>query len=197
METKIAEIAQRIRGMREILEISVEDMAQRTDVTVAEYQEYETGAKDYSFTFLYECAKAFGIDVVELLTGENPKLGAYSVVRSGKGLPIRRRKSFTYQHLAYRMKNKLAEPFLVTAPYLEEEQSQPIHLTHHEGQEMDYVLKGSLKVQVDDHIEVLGEGDTIFYNSGHPHGMIATGGSDCVFLAVVIGKQHYDEGGAK
>ena len=186
METKIMEIAQRIKGLREILELTPQQMAQYTDVTLEEYLEYESGNQDFGFTFLYECAKVFGVDIVELLTGERPKLSHYTIVRSGKGLPIRRREGFTYEHLAYRIKNKLAEPFLVTAPYSAEEQDKPIMLSRHKGQEFDFVLKGSLKMQLQDHVEVLGEGDSIFYDSGYPHGMIATGGSDCVFLAVVV-----------
>ncbi|MDL2234415.1 helix-turn-helix transcriptional regulator [Ruminococcaceae bacterium OttesenSCG-928-L11] len=62
------EIAMRIRGLREILEYSEEKMARRTDVTVEEYREYEAGQRDFSFTFLYACAKTFGVDIVELLT---------------------------------------------------------------------------------------------------------------------------------
>lgn len=186
METKIKEIAERIKSLREILEISQEEMAEKTDTPLEEYRQYESGDSDFGFTFLYECAKIFGVDIVELLTGEKPKLSFYTVVRSGKGLPMKRRKGFTYQHLAYRIMDKLAEPFVVTAPYDPEEQNQPIHLSHHEGQEFDYILKGSLKIQLDDHVEVLGEGDSVFYDSGHAHGMIATGGTDCVFLAFVI-----------
>lgn len=186
MDPKIIEIAQRIQGMREILELTPEEMAEATDVSVEEYLQYESGTRDFGFTFLFECAKTFGIDIVELMTGEKPKLSSYTIVRAGKGLPIKRRKGFTYQHLAYRMKNKLAEPFVVTAPYSEAEQDAPILLTHHKGQEMDYVLKGALKMQVKDHVEVLNEGDSIYYDSSNPHGMIATGGADCMFLAMVI-----------
>ncbi len=186
METKIKEIAERIRGLREILELTQEEMALKTDVALEEYQSFERGDLDFGFTFLYECAKVFGVDIVELLTGEKPKLSFYTVVRGGQGLPMKRRKGFTYQHLAYRMMDKLAEPFVVTAPYDAAEQNQPIHLSHHKGQEFDYVLKGSLKIQLDNHVEVLSEGDSVFYDSGHNHGMIATGGSDCTFLAFVI-----------
>lgn len=186
MSAKLMEIAQRIRGLREILEITKEDMAKRTDVSLEQYVAYETGENDFGFTFLYKCANVFGVDIVELLTGEKPRLSFYTVVRSGKGLPMSRRKGFTYQHLAYRLQNKLSEPFLVTAPYSEEEQEQPIKLSHHKGQEFDYVVKGSLKVQLEDHVEILGEGDSIYYDSSFGHGMVATGGNDCMFLAVVI-----------
>lgn len=186
METRLAEIAQRIRTLREILEIPAEEMAEKTGVSVEEYNLMESGESDFSFTFLYECSKVFGVDLMEIVTGEKPKLSFYSVVRKGAGLPIKRRKGFTYQHLAYLFKEKAAEPFLVTAPYSEEEQEQPIHLSHHKGQEFDFILKGSLKCAMEDHTEVLHAGDAIYYDSGKGHGMVATGGAECVFLAVVL-----------
>lgn len=186
MEAQLAEIAQRIRTLREILEISAEDMAEKTGVSVEEYCRLESGENDFSFTFLYECAQAFGVDLMELVTGEQPRLSFYSIVRKGTGLPIKRRKGFTYQHLAYLFKDKVAEPFLVTAPFSQEEQDQPIHLSYHKGQEFDLVLKGSLKCAMEDHIEILHEGDAIYYDSGKGHGMVATDGEECTFLAVVL-----------
>lgn len=180
------EIAQRIRTLREIMEFSIQEMADATNTTPEEYTACEDGKSDFSFTFLYNCANKFGVDIVELLTGEKPRLSFYSIVRKGTGLDIKRRKGFTYNHLAYRFTGKVAEPFLVTAPYNEEEQNQPIHLSHHKGQEFDFVLKGKLKVQMEGHCEYLEEGDAIYYDSGHGHGMIATGGEECTFLAVVL-----------
>lgn len=188
MEMHILEIAERIRGLRQILDIPVQEMADVTGVTIEEYREFENGGRDFPFTFLLKSAERFGIDIVELMTGENPKLSFYTVVRSGKGLPIERRKGFTYKHLGHLLKNKLAEPFLVTAPYSEEEQSQPIHYSTHAGQEFDFILSGSLRVDFDGHVETLHPGDAVFYDSGHRHGMIATGGVDCEFLAIVIPK---------
>jgi len=186
MENKLMEIAFRIRELRDILEFTPEEMAEATATSVEEYLEYESGSKDFSFTFLYQCAKKFGVDMVELVTGENPRLSFYSIVRKDEGLPIKRRAGFNYQHLAYLFKNKTCEPFLVTAPYQEEAQNEPIHLSYHKGQEFDYVIEGELKIQLEDHTEILHAGDAIYYNSGHGHGMIATGGKECKFIAVVL-----------
>lgn len=183
---QIQEIAQRIRALREIMEISVDEMAEAAGIPASEYLEAESGEADFSFTFLYNCARRFGVDIVELLTGEKPRLSFYSVVRAGDGLDIKRRKGFNYQHLAYRFTGKIAEPFLVTAPYIEAEQDQPIHLSRHKGQEFDYILSGTLKVRMEDHEEYLKAGDAIYYDSGHGHGMIASGGEPCTFLAVVL-----------
>ena len=188
MEPRIIEIAQRIKGLREILDYSIDEMAEATSVTSEEFAALENGECDFSFTFLFKCAEKFGVDMIELVTGENPKLSFYSVVRNGHGLPIKRRSGFNYFHLGATKQNKLCEPFLVTAPYNEDEQEKPIHLSTHEGQEFDYILSGSLKVNLDGHFEVLNPGDSVIYDSGHPHGMIATGGEDCKFLAIILKK---------
>lgn len=192
METRIIEIVERIKGLRNLEGITVEDMAEACDISVEEYQEFENAKVDASFTFLYKCADRLGVDIVELLTGDAPRLSFYSIVHKGEGLDIKRRAGFAYEHLGYRFREKTAEPFLVTAPYIEAEQDEPIHLSTHEGQEFDYVIKGSLKVRMEDHIEILNEGDSIYYDSGRGHGMIATGGKECVFLAVVLKKREED-----
>ncbi|MBR2790541.1 MAG: cupin domain-containing protein, partial [Eggerthellaceae bacterium] len=97
-----------------------------------------------------------------------------------------RRAGFEYLHKAPFFKNKSVEPFVVTAPYLEEEQDKPIHLSYHAGQELDFIISGHLRFRYEDHIEDLAEGDLLLYDSGRGHGMIAIDGEPCVFLAVVM-----------
>ncbi|MDL2300500.1 helix-turn-helix domain-containing protein [Clostridiaceae bacterium OttesenSCG-928-D20] len=182
----IEEVAKRIKELREICGFSQEEMAEATGIALEKYQKYESGEKDFPFGFIYHCAEKLEVDMVELLTGENPHLSGYTVIRQGRGLPIRRDDGFDYFHLAARFKDKLAEPFLVKATYCEAEQSRPIELSAHEGQEFDFVLQGRLRFTYEGHIEELEPGDCVYYNSGKPHGMIATGGEDCTFLAMVI-----------
>jgi transcriptional regulator with XRE-family HTH domain len=186
MEPNVQEVARRIRSLREDLELSIEDMAEATGRSAEEYAAQESGERDFTFTFLYKCANAFGVDVVELLTGEAPHLTGYELVRAGEGLSIRRRASFEYLHQAPFFAHKLCEPFIVTAPFNPDEQDKPIHLSYHAGQELDYIISGRLRFAYEDHIEELGPGDTLYYDSGRGHGMIAVGGKPCVFLAVVL-----------
>lgn len=188
MENQLHEVAQRIKTLREILEISIEDMAISLDISPNQYEQYEEGENDFSFTFLHKCAEKFGVDIVELLTGENPRLSFFAVTRKDKGLNINRREGFKYEHMAYNLKSKLADPFIVTAKYSQAEQEKEIELSKHIGQEFNLVLKGSLKVRLEDHFVILNEGDSIMYDSGYGHGMIATNEKDCEFLAVVIKK---------
>ena len=185
-EQKLQEIAMRIRTLREIMEIPVAEMAQQTGLSAEEYLAAEDGKSDFTFTFLYNCAQAFGVDIIELLTGENPHLTGYSLTREGAGLSIKRRAGFEYLHKAPHFRHKLAEPFVVTAPYLEEEQDVPVHLSRHEGQELDFIISGQMRFAYEDHEEILNPGDVVMYDSGRGHGMIATGGEPCVFLAIVM-----------
>ena len=100
MEPNIEEVAGRIRALREDLDITQQEMADATGRTLAEYAAQESGAQDLSFTFLYKCAERLGVDVIELLTGENPHLSGYSLTRAADGLSIKRRAGFEYLHKA-------------------------------------------------------------------------------------------------
>lgn len=186
MEPNIKEVANRIRVLREDLGLTMQEMADCTGRSLQEYAAQESGEQDLSFTFLYKCADKLGVDVIELLTGENPHLTCYSLMKCEDGLSIKRRAGFEYLHKAPHFRHKLAEPFMVTAPYLEEEQNEPIHLSYHEGQEIDYIISGKMRFAYEDHIEEVGPGDLLMYDSGRGHGMIAIDGEPCTFLAIVL-----------
>ncbi len=188
MNYSVKEVAERLKALREILGVSVEEICAKTGVSKEDYTLIEQGEKDFSVTFIYKCAEIFGVDIIEILTGENPKLKKYCVVRKGTGLPVKRREGFEYQHLAYLFKDKNIEPFLVIAPYSEDEQEKPISLSVHEGQEFDYILSGTLKIVIGEKIKVLKAGDSVIYDSSTPHGMIAAEGEKCEFLAILIKK---------
>ena len=186
-------IAERIRAMREISGISIEEMARKTEVTVDEYIQYESGKKDFAFTFLHKCALAFGIGLTDILEGESARLSSYTVTRKGQGENTAKEKGITINNLAPLFRNKLGEPYFVKYEYSESLQNKPIRLTQHDGQEFDLVLHGSMKVQIGENVEVLNEGDSILYNSSTPHGMIAINGNDCEFLAFVVSSDKKQE----
>ncbi len=186
VDPKLLEVAQRIREMRLISNLSIEEMAARTDLTVAEYANFEDGREDFPFTFIHKCALALNVEMSALLEGRTAKLSSYNVTRKGKGQVTAEEEGILIKNLAPMFKNKLAEPYWVRYEYSAEQQRRPIHLTKHSGQEFDLVLQGCLKVQIGDHVEILQEGDSIFYKSSTPHGMIAINEQDCTFLAVVL-----------
>ena len=182
-------IASRLREMREIMGWTPEEMAEKTEVTPAEYLQYEAGQTDMPFTFIYKSAQAFNMELTELLEGHNAFLSTYTVTRRGKGETTAKEEGIAISNLAPKFKDKVAEPYWVRYEYSEKQQNEPIHLVSHRGQEFDLVLSGTLKVQVGEHTEILHEGDSIYYNSSLPHGMIAVDGKDCVFLAMILPRE--------
>ena len=186
LDFKIKEMAGRIRELREIENISIEEMAKKTGVSVEEYIECENGNKDLNFAFIYRCANAFSVNVTDIIEGYSPKLKGYTVTRYGAGQQIANAHGMSYYNLAYAFQNRIAEPLYVRSEYRADAQDKEIELTTHAGQECDIVVDGYLMVQIGNHKEILGPGDTIYYDSNTPHGMIAVNGRDCVFYAIVL-----------
>ena len=191
--TQLMDIAARIRDMRDILGYSTQKMAELTEISEKDYRTYETGTVDLPFTFLHKCAAAFGVEITVLLEGQSAKLSGYTVTRKGKGLVTASEDGITIQDMAPMFRKKLATPYWVTYQYSDELQDKPIHTVTHAGQEFDMVIKGTMRIRVGDHEEILHEGDSIFYKSSTPHGMIAVDGKDCVFLAVIMASDTTDQ----
>lgn len=189
MNYSLKDVASRIKDLREAKGYTQSELAKLTGVSVEDYMVLEQGETDFSFTFIYKCAKACGVEVVDLLEGTSTTLRSFAITRKGDGLKILKQHGVEYNNLAPKFKEKLAEPFLVKFPYIPEEQDAPMKLYSHNGQEFDIIVKGALKVQIGSHVDTLYEGDSIFYNSLIPHGMIAVSEGGCEFHAVVLNPQ--------
>ncbi len=186
LDIKIKEMAERIKALRELEGLSVEELAAMAGSTPEEYLACERGERDLNFTFIYRCANALGVNVTEIIEGYSPRLKSYTLTRFGNGQKISQAHGMTYYNLAYAFQNRIAEPLYVRSIYDPTVQDKPIEVTSHEGQECDIVIEGALKVRIGDHYEVLYAGDSIYYNSDTPHGMIAVDGKDCIFYAIVL-----------
>ncbi len=189
MDYKIREVADRIRELRLISGISVEEMAQRTNVTPQEYMEYEAGSRNMSIAFLYRCVLIFGVDFSDLLEGRSAKLRNYALTRKGDGQRIEEAHHMIGYNLAPDFRNRIALPLYMKLKYKEGAEYEDIELVTHEGQECDIVIRGQMKIQIGSNTEILNPGDTIYYDSSIPHGMIAVNGEDCAFYAIVLSNQ--------
>ena len=183
---QLSEIAARIKEMREIMGWSLPDLAEQVEFSVENCTAYESGMIDIPFSFIHKCALAFDVEMSELLEGRAARLTSYTVTRKGGGQKTAQEDGIDITNLAPKFRNKIAEPYWVRYEYAPAQENKPIHLATHSGQEFDLVLSGRLKVQIGKHVEYLDEGDSIYYDSSTPHGMIAVGGGDCVFCAVVL-----------
>ena len=186
MKQNIKAIASRIKELRLITGLSVEEMAKRTGTSVSEYEACENGERNLSIAFLYHCTLSFGVDMGDLIEGKSPKLRSYALTRKGEGQRIEEAHNMIGFNLASGFRNRIALPLYMELNYKEDEK---IELVTHEGQECDIVIRGQMKIKIGDHTEILNPGDCIYYDSGTPHGMIAVGGEDCAFYALVLRNQ--------
>ncbi len=186
MTYKIREMAARIRELREITGLTVEEMAARTGISVEEYIESEAGNRNLSIAFLYHCSLSFGVDMGDLLEGRSPKLRSYALTRKGQGQRIEEAHHMVGYNLAADFRNRIALPLYMELNYRPGAEYEDIELTTHEGQECDIVIRGHMRIQIGGHTEILHPGDTIYYDSSTPHGMIAVDGEDCAFYAIVL-----------
>ncbi len=191
LDFQLQEMAARIRELREIMGLTVAEMALRTGVPKEEYSACEQGLHDLSFAFIYRCAMAFNVNVTDIVQGTSPTLKGYTITRAGEGARIEQAHGMVYYNLAASFQNRISEPLYVNCAYSVEAERRDIELTSHEGQECDLIISGTLKLQIGAHTEILHEGDCAYYDSSTPHGMIAVGGADCRFYAIVLNPASY------
>ncbi len=194
MEYKIKEIAGRIKELRLITGLSVEEMAKRTGISAEEYELCESGSQNLSIAFLYRCVLIFGVDFSDLLEGRSPKLRSYALTRRGEGQKIEEAHHMIGYNLAPDFRNRIALPLYMELAYRPGAQYEDIELVTHEGQECDIVIRGHMKIQIGGNTEILHAGDCIYYDSSTPHGMIAVDGEDCAFYAIVLSNSAAREG---
>ncbi|RGM50344.1 MULTISPECIES: helix-turn-helix domain-containing protein [Bacteroides] len=183
MDEQIKQIAERLRGLRDVLELTAEDIARDCDISAEEYRLAETGDYDISVSMLQKIARHYGIALDALMFGEEPKMSSYFLTRAGKGTSIERTKAYKYQSLAAGFMNRTADPFIVT---VEPKPDVPIHYNSHNGQEFNLVLEGRMLISIDGKDLILNEGDSLYFNSKLPHGMKALDGKTVRFLAIIM-----------
>jgi transcriptional regulator with XRE-family HTH domain len=180
MNEKAANVPQRIKELREILEISAIDMAKDTDIPFETYSKYENGEIDIPISVLYTIAGRLGTDVTVLLTGDEARMDSAAVCRRGKGVQIERYPGYEFSSLAYNFKHRTMEPLLVSL-----DSSKPhAALVSHSGQEFNLVLEGRMKVTVGKTEHDLNAGDSIYFDARIPHSQSAIDGT-AQFLTII------------
>lgn len=184
MATDLKLIGERIKGLRDALDLSPAEMAQKLEVDEEVYLQYETGEKDISVSFLQRIEREFNVNLTTLMFGTEPKMNSYYITRKDKGVSVERVSAYKYQSLTAGFTNNVAEVFVVTVEPkpMEEDFFQNIHA----GQEFNMILEGSMVLNINGKNLTLNEGDSIYFDSSLPHGMKALNDRSVKFLAVVL-----------
>ena len=179
MNQHVKQIADRIKELRDILEIEKKEMADQIGVSLEQYDLYENAKEDIPIGVLYAIAAYMSVDPTVLLTGDAPRMAEYTVVRRGKGVKVERYEGYDFASLAFNFRGREMEPMIVHI----NENARP-QLVTHGGQEFNFVLKGTVKLTIGNNSFDLNEGDSVYFNPAIPHGQTAVGG-DAEFLTII------------
>lgn len=183
MDNNLVQIASRLRGLRDALELGVDDVATQCGIAPSTLEEYESGNRDIPVSFLHKLAGVYGVELTALLFGEEPRMSSYYVTRDGRGVKAERTAAYSYQDLASGFAGRLMAPFIVT---VEPHTGQgDIHLNTHDGQEFNYVLDGEMEIVIESKTITLRKGDSIMFDARLRHGMRTLGDSPVKFLALI------------
>lgn len=177
---QIKQIAQRIKYLRDILDMTEQEVANAISIPLEQYIEYENGEKDIPISVIYSAAATLGVDATELILGEAPRMPEYCVTRKNAGVRIERFEGYSFEALAHNFIGRDKEPMVVTLS----PSDKKADLVSHSGQEFNYVLEGKIGVIIGSKTFVLSEGDSIYFMPTIPHGQYAIDGT-AKFLTII------------
>lgn len=184
MDEQLKQIGERLRGLRDVLDITPEEMAETIGIDTAKYEKIETGEVDITISNLMKIARKYGVSAEELMFAEAPHMKSYSVVRKGQGKSVERTKAYKYQSLVSGFVNHKADVFIVTVE--PKPNAHTIYKNTHPGQEFNLVLEGTMQLYLGGKTIILEEGDSIYFDANTPHGMLAVGNKSLRFLAFTV-----------
>jgi transcriptional regulator with XRE-family HTH domain len=183
-------VGAKIKGLRETKNLSVEEVAERSGLSVEQINTIENDQTLPSLGPLIKIARALGVRLGTFMD-DNDALGPVvcraadrerdSSISFSNGAADAR-KHMEYHPLAKQKAGRHMEPFVIDINPSEEKEFQ---LSAHEGEEFIYVMSGEVEIAYGKETYTLTEGDSIFYDSIVKHHVHGVPGKSAKILAVV------------
>lgn len=183
-------VGAKIRGFRESKNITVEEIAQRSGLSVEQINSIENDVNLPSLGPLIKIARALGVRLGTFMD-DNDALGpvvcraadreANTSISFSNGATDAR-KHMEYHPLAQQKAGRHMEPFVID---INPEQNPEFQLSAHEGEEFIFVMSGEVEIIYGKDKYTLHEGDSIFYDSIVKHHVHGAPGKSAKILAVV------------
>ena len=184
MDEQLKQIGERLRGLRDVLDLSAQEVADTCGISLEKYEKIERGEVYITISNLMKKAHKYGVSAEELMLAEAPRMKSDFVVRKGQGMSVERTKAYKYQSLVSGFVNHKADVFVVTVEPKPE--AHTVYKNTHAGQEFNLVLEGKMELYIGGKTMTLNEGDSIYFDSKVPHGMKALGNKAVKFLAFTV-----------
>ena len=157
MDEQLKQIGERLRGLRDVLDLTAQEVADTVGISLEKYEKIENGEVDITISNLMKIAHKYGVSAEELMFAEAPHMKSYFVVRKGQGMSVERTKAYKYQSLVSGFVNHKADVFIVTVEPKPE--AHTVYKNTHPGQEFNLVLEGAMELYIGGKTIILEEGD--------------------------------------
>ena len=183
-------VGSKIKGLRETKNLSIEEIAERSGLTVEQITSIENDQNLPSLGPLIKIARALGVRLGTFMD-DNDALGPVvcraAEREANKSISFSNgatdaRKHMEYHPLAQQKAGRHMEPFIID---INPEDSPEFQLSAHEGEEFIYVMEGEIEIVYGKETYNLKEGDSIFYDSIVNHHVHGAPGKSAKILAVV------------
>ena len=183
-------VGSKIKGIRESKGLSLEEVAERSGLSLDQITSIETDQNLPSLGPLIKIARALGVRLGTFMD-DNDALGpvvcraeereSKSSISFSNGAADAR-KHMEYHPLAQQKAGRHMEPFIID---INPEDEPNFQLSAHEGEEFIYVMQGEVEIVYGKDTYSLNEGDSIFYDSIVKHHVHGASGKSAKILAVV------------
>jgi transcriptional regulator with XRE-family HTH domain len=186
-----AEIGKRINAFRMQKRMTLDQLARQTGFTKGYLSKVEKSKKSPPVSTLWIIARALGVTISALLGEEAPRT-ALCLVRKNERPHISRDGTafgYSYEAMAHQYPNKIMEPFLLTLPVKPKKRT----VYQHEGEEMLFVIQGTMKFTHGTEEYIVNEGDCVYFDSSIPHFGESIGPEEVKCFMVICNPTHGKE----
>ena len=183
-------IGEKNTNVREMKNISIEDMASRSGLSVEQIKRIE-GNEDFpSLAPLIKIARVLGVRLGTFLDDQQ-ELGPVVCRKESRentdGIgftnnAMTKHKYMSYHALSQDKSGRHMEPFIID---VEPSKETDFVFSTHEGEEFIYVIAGSVEINYGKSAYLLNEGDSIYYDSIVAHHVHAANGGTAKILGVI------------
>ncbi|MEX2184619.1 MAG: helix-turn-helix domain-containing protein [Chloroflexota bacterium] len=178
-------IGGRLREERHRLGLTLQDVADRSGLSLGMISKIENAQTSPSLRTLARLSQALEVPVTTFFRGFEEERDA-SYVRAGEGIELVRqgtRHGHRYELLAAaKGAQRRVQPFLVTLT----EQRETFPLFQHDGVEFLYVLEGSFAYRYGRHTYDMDPGDSLMFDGEIPHGPERLNVLPARFLSITV-----------
>ncbi|NLI37573.1 MAG: helix-turn-helix domain-containing protein [Bacteroidales bacterium] len=181
-------VGERIKSLRESKSMSIEELAQKAELSVEQIKRIEEDIDLPSLSPLIKISHALEVRLGTFFDDQSvvgPVIchqNQYEDTVMFSNNSTSSRKNMEYHSLSRSKTDRHMEPFIIDVNPIEKED---FVLSTHEGEEFIYILNGTMELVYGKNKYLLNPGDSVYYDSIIPHHIHGYQGQKAKILAVI------------